>query len=106
MRRKPNKTLKTLCDFINPNTHRSFTLSAALIISLKESRIIRSIENVQKGGSSTLLLVSFPAKERYVPIYKVTNSEVKVMTSHLLTYKHLVNLSSSMFKNPQITSST
>lgn len=61
---------------------------------------------MSKREGVQLLLVSFPAKECYVPIYKVTNNEVKVMTSHLLTYKHLVNLSSSMFKNPQITFST
>lgn len=92
-----NIILNTLCDFVNPNTHRSFTLSAALITSLKGKqrvqkntrRIISNIENVQKGESSTLQLVSFPAKVSYTPIYEVTNTEVKVRMHHLLTTWHL-----------------
>lgn len=36
--------LETLRDFVNPNIHRSFTLNAALITSLKESREFRKAQ--------------------------------------------------------------
>lgn len=38
------KKIKTLCDIVNPNTHKSFTLSAALFTSLKESRVSRKAQ--------------------------------------------------------------
>lgn len=40
----PKKKIKTLCDIVNPNTHKSFTLSAALFTSLKESRVSRKAQ--------------------------------------------------------------
>ena len=45
----PKNNTKTLCDFVNPNTHRSFTLSAALITSLKESREFRKAQEESSG---------------------------------------------------------